>query len=62
MKDENLFFKNDFGVDTGAIYSFVPEDWLEKIKVEPISTRNLILADGRTINCLLGFSNFTIEG
>ncbi len=61
-KDDSLFFENEFWVDTGALYSFAPEDWLEKIHIEPISTRNLILADGRTIKCLLGFCDFEIEG
>lgn len=61
LKDDTLFFEMDFWVDTGALYSFIPEDVLEEIKVEPVGTRNLILADGRTSKCLLGFCNFEIK-
>ena len=43
------FFEEEFWVDTGALYSFVPEDYLEKISVEPSVKRNLILADGLKI-------------
>lgn len=43
-------------------YSFVPEDDLERIGVEPSVKRNLILADGRQDTRLLGFCNFQIEG
>jgi len=56
------FFEEEFWVDTGALYSFVPEDHLEKIGVEPSVKRNLILADGRQDTRLLGFCDFQIEG
>ena len=62
MSNGDLYFEHDFWVDTGALYSFIPEDWLNKIKVEPSDTRNLILADGRTDKRLFGFANFEIEG
>jgi predicted aspartyl protease len=62
MNNPDLFFEHEFWVDTGALYSFVPEDFLEQIQVEPADTRNLILADGRTSKNLLGFCNFEIEG
>ncbi|MBC8385693.1 MAG: retroviral-like aspartic protease family protein [Candidatus Cloacimonetes bacterium] len=61
-KDPTRFFEKDFWVDTGALYSFVPEDYLEKIGIEPTSKRNLILADGRQDTRLLGFCDFQIEG
>jgi len=61
-KKDKLFFKKDFWIDTGALYSFIPEDYLEKIKIEPIESRNLIFADGRTDRRLFGFCNFEIEG
>lgn len=60
-KNPNLFFEADFWVDTGALYSFVPEDYLEKIEVEPSAKRNLMLADGRQDTRLLGFCDFHIE-
>jgi predicted aspartyl protease len=62
IKRPELSFEEDFWVDTGALYSFIPEDYLERIEVEPSATRNLILADGRREARLLGFSNFQIEG
>jgi predicted aspartyl protease len=56
------FFEEEFWVDTGALYSFVPEDHLEKIGVEPSVKRNLMVADGRQDTRLLGFCDFQIEG
>ena len=61
-KDPHQFFEEEFWVDTGALYSFVPEDYLEGISAEPSVKRNLILADGREDTRLLGFCNFEIEG
>ena len=61
-KDPDRFFEEEFWVDTGALYSFVPEDYLERIGVEPSAKRNLILADGRQDTRLLGFCDFQIEG
>ncbi len=54
------FFEEDFWVDTGALYSFVPEDRLKEIGLEPIRHRELILADGRRDRRLLGEALFTI--
>jgi predicted aspartyl protease len=62
IKKPELFFEEEFWVDTGALYSFVPEDYLQRIDVEPAATRNLVLADGRQQARLLGFCNFQIEG
>lgn len=61
-KDPNQFFEEHFWVDSGALYCFVPEDYLERIGVEPSVKRNLILADGRQDTRLLGFCDFQIEG
>jgi predicted aspartyl protease len=61
-KNPELFFEDEFWVDTGALYSFVPEDRLKSIGVEPRGTRNLVLADGRQKTRLLGFCDFQIEG
>lgn len=62
IKKPELFFEEEFWIDTGALYSFVPEDYLQKIDVEPAATRNLILADGRQQARLLGFCDLQIEG
>ena len=62
IKKPKKFFEEDFWIDTGALYSFVPEDYLERIGVEPSATRNLVLADERQQTRLLGFCDFQIDG
>jgi len=62
IKKPEMFFEEEFWIDTGALYSFVPEDYLQKIGVEPAATRNLVLADGKQQARLLGFCDFQIEG
>jgi len=61
-KDPKRSFEEEFWIDTGALYSFVPEDRLEGIGVEPSATRKLILADGRQETRLLGFCDLQVEG
>lgn len=61
-KDPTRCFEEQFWVDTGALYSFVPEDLLERIGVEPSATRTLVLADGRKETRLLGFCDLQVEG
>ena len=61
-KNPEEFFEEEFWIDKGALYSFVPEDYLERIGIEPLAKRNLILADGRQETRLLGFCDFQIEG
>ncbi len=61
-KKPELFFEEEFWVDTGALYSLVPEDLLQRIGVEPAATRRIILADGTGQTRLLGFADFQVEG
>ena len=61
-KNPGRSFSEDFWVDSGALYTFVPEDRLEEIGIEPIHVRDLILADGRRDTRLLGEALFSIEG
>lgn len=61
LSDASKYFSADFWIDTGAIYSFIPEDFLEKIEFQPEETRTLIFADGRTDKRLFGFCKFQIE-
>lgn len=56
-----MYFEDEFWVDTGALYSFIPEDYLERIGVEPATKRNLVFADGRKDTRLLGFCDFEIN-
>jgi predicted aspartyl protease len=55
------FFDELFWVDTGALYSFVPGKRLQEIGLEPIRSRELVMADGRHDTRLLGEARFTIE-
>ena len=48
------FFEEMFWVDTGALYTFVPEERLVSIGLKPLRTRELIMADGRRDRRLLG--------
>ena len=58
--DPTRSFEERFWVDTGALYSFVPEDRLREIGIVPLRTRELILADGRHDRRLLGEAILTI--
>lgn len=55
-----LFFEESFWVDTGSLYSFVPEDRLQAIGIAPLHSRELILADGRHDRRPLGEALFTL--
>jgi len=59
-RDAERFFEEDFWVDTGALYTFVPENRLEEIGVTPLRARDLVLADGRRDRRLLGEAVLTI--
>ena len=59
-RDPSRFFDEKFWVDTGALYTFVPEDRLEQIGITPLRARELILADGRHDRRLLGEAVLTI--
>jgi predicted aspartyl protease len=58
--ERSQFFEENFWVDTGALYSFVPEGRLKEIGISPLRTRELILADGRRDRRLLGEAVLTI--
>ena len=53
-RDTSRAFQEKFWVDTGALYTFVPEDRLSEIGLQPVRARDLILADGRQERRLLG--------
>ena len=59
-RDPTRSFEEKFWVDTGALYSFVPENRLHEIGIVPLRTRELILADGRRDRRLLGEAILTI--
>ena len=51
-----------FWVDTGALYSFAPEDRLRAIGIVPKFTRDFVFADGKKDRRLVGEGAFSIEG
>src|SRR5918996_4255120 len=59
--DPSRVFDEQFWVDTGAFYSYVPEDRLHEIGIAPLRTRDLILADGRRDRRSLGEAVFTVS-
>ena len=60
--DPGRSFEEHFWVDSGALYSFVPEDRLAAIGLQPLKTREVILADGRRERRLFGEAQLTVEG
>ncbi len=59
-EDRGRSFEEQFWVDTGALYTFIPEDRLDQIGLRPLRARELILADGRRDRRLLGEAVLTI--
>jgi len=58
--DSELSFEEDFWVDTGALFSNVPEDRLQTIGIKPLSSRNLVLANGQQERRNLGEAMFRL--
>src|ERR1700690_4643360 len=61
-KPPNDSLEDSFWVDTGALYSFAPEDRLRAIGIEPKFTRDFVFADGKKDRRLVGEAIFSIEG
>jgi predicted aspartyl protease len=55
------FFDEQFWVDTGALYSFVPATRLQSIGLAPLRSRELIMTDGRHSTMQFGEAPFTID-
>ncbi len=60
--DAGRSFSEPFWVDTGALYTFAPEDRLAAIGLEPKLTRDFVFADGRRERRLVGEAHLTIAG
>jgi len=60
--DSQRSFTDAFWVDTGALYTFVPEDRLQAIGLVPRFPREFVLADGRRDRRLVGEASLTIDG
>jgi len=52
----------EFLVDSGAVYSFVPRDILERLGIEPHSRQRFRLADGSSIERERGDATFFYQG
>ncbi len=61
-QDSTRSLAHGFWVDTGALYSYMPEGDARKIGLVPKATRDFILADGRKDRRMIGEALFTIEG
>ena len=62
LSSPQRFFEEKFWVDTGAIYSSVPEDKLDAIGLAAFGARKYLLADGRRGQLRIGAGLFEIEG
>jgi predicted aspartyl protease len=58
--DASRAFEERFWVDTGAYYTYMPEERLHEIGISPELSRELVLADGRTERRLLGEARLTV--
>ena len=54
--------KVDFLIDSGAVYSLVPESVLRQLGVEPHRTVTFSLADGTTVQRRVGDAFFEFQG
>ena len=61
-QDPSRSFQRPFWVDSGALYSYVPEDDAKQIGLVPKAARDFVLADGRKDRRLIGEALFTIDG
>jgi clan AA aspartic protease len=49
-------------VDSGAVYSLIPAEVLQRLGIEPHSTREFVLANGEVIRRRLATATFEYEG
>ena len=48
-------------VDSGATYSWIPEDILRRLKIQPIEVRPLKIANGKVIKRKLGVALISVQ-
>ena len=51
-----------FLVDSGAVYSVIPENELKKLGIRPTSSKEFILANGEVITMPIGNAFFEFKG
>jgi clan AA aspartic protease len=49
-------------VDTGAIFTVLPQDVWQKLRLEPLDTAEFTLADGTVVRRAVSEARFTIQG
>jgi predicted aspartyl protease len=49
-------------VDSGAVYSLIPEPVRRSLGIQPYSTRDFVLADGQVVHRRLATATFEYEG
>jgi clan AA aspartic protease len=49
-------------VDSGAVYSLIPQPVLQKLGIQPHSSREFVLADGQVVRRHLATATFEYEG
>ena len=52
----------EFLVDSGAVYSVVPENILKKLGIKPTSIQEFILANGEVVRKSIGNAYFEYDG
>lgn len=52
----------EFLVDSGAVYSVVPQDILKRLGIKPTSFQEFILANGEVVKKSVGNAYFEYEG
>lgn len=60
--DDSRAWQGDFLVDTGSTESWIPEDILKEIGVDPLNVVQVWLADGSTSLQQAGWAYFTVAG
>ncbi|MBI1991612.1 MAG: clan AA aspartic protease [Candidatus Omnitrophica bacterium] len=58
----NGFQRMEFLVDTGAVYTIMPERVLKRLGIQPIDQERFRLANGRTIARSVGEARFRYHG
>jgi|SRR3989344_3101287 len=62
LRDERKKAESEFLVDTGAQYTLVPKEIVNKLKLKPIREQEFILADGEVVKRKLADAYIQIDG
>jgi len=61
-KDKKKFLKRRFLVDSGAVYSVLPEKELKRLGIEPDKKQKFVLANNQEIEKEIGEARFIWDG